>query len=74
MPGARRGRLLASRAGCSSRRLEQAARHAFDLGDRGQAFLRLYEGIVAQVHVAPEAVFERGALLLSFAPEEGTGK
>jgi hypothetical protein len=25
---------------------------------------------VAQVHVAPQAVFERGALLVSFAAEE----
>jgi acetyl/propionyl-CoA carboxylase alpha subunit len=29
-----------------------------------------HEGTVAQVHVAPEAVFERGALLVSFARQE----
>jgi acetyl/propionyl-CoA carboxylase alpha subunit len=29
-----------------------------------------HEGVVAQVHVLPEAVFERGALLVSFAPQE----
>lgn len=32
-----------------------------------------HEGIIAGVHVKPEAVFERGALLVSFAPpEQGT--
>jgi acetyl/propionyl-CoA carboxylase alpha subunit len=29
-----------------------------------------HEGVVAGVHVAPEAVFERGALLVSFARQE----
>src|SRR5450432_659709 len=29
-----------------------------------------HDGVVAQVHVAPEAVFERGALLVSFARQE----
>jgi biotin carboxyl carrier protein len=29
-----------------------------------------HEGVVAQIHVNPEAVFERGALLVSFAPQE----
>jgi 3-methylcrotonyl-CoA carboxylase alpha subunit len=31
-----------------------------------------HAGVVAQVHVAPEAVFERGALLVSFARQEGS--
>ena len=29
-----------------------------------------HEGVVAEVHVKPEAVFERGALLVSFVPQE----
>lgn len=29
-----------------------------------------HEGVVAQMHVKPEAVFERGALLVSFARQE----
>ena len=32
--------------------------------------LASHEGTVAQVHVAPEAVFERGALLVSFTRQE----
>jgi 3-methylcrotonyl-CoA carboxylase alpha subunit len=31
-----------------------------------------HEAVVAQVHLAPEAVFERGALLVSFAGPEGS--
>jgi 3-methylcrotonyl-CoA carboxylase alpha subunit len=31
-----------------------------------------HAGVVAQVHVAPEAVFERGALLVSFARQEAS--
>ncbi|MBS0577890.1 MAG: biotin/lipoyl-binding protein [Proteobacteria bacterium] len=33
-----------------------------------------HAGVVAQVHVVPEAVFERGALLVSFARQEGSAE